>query len=42
MKFADSFSISKNVSIEEYREFSGGMYTFPNKRSLLNQFFRTK
>jgi hypothetical protein len=30
------FSISKNASIEEYREFSGGVYTHPNKRSLLN------
>jgi hypothetical protein len=36
MKFANSFSISKNASIEEYKEFSGGMYTHPNKRSLLN------
>jgi hypothetical protein len=30
------FSISKNAFIDEYREFSGGMYTHPNKRSLLN------
>jgi hypothetical protein len=33
MKFANSFSLSKNASIEEYREFSGGVYTHPNKRS---------
>jgi hypothetical protein len=25
MKFANSFSISKNASIEEYREFSGNI-----------------
>jgi pantoate kinase len=36
MRFANSFSISQNASIEEYREFSGRMYTHPNKRSLLN------
>jgi hypothetical protein len=27
MKFTNSFSISKNASIDEYREFSGRMYT---------------
>jgi hypothetical protein len=32
----NSFSISKHAFIDEYREFSGGMYTHPNKRSLLN------
>jgi hypothetical protein len=26
IKFTNSFSISKNASIDEYREFSGGMY----------------
>jgi hypothetical protein len=36
IKFTNSFSISKNASIDEYRKFSGGMYTHPNKRSLLN------
>jgi hypothetical protein len=34
--FTNSFSIFKNAFIDEYSEFSGGMYTHPNKRSLLN------
>jgi hypothetical protein len=36
IKFTNSFSISKNAFIDEYREFSGMVYTHPNKRSLLN------
>jgi pantoate kinase len=36
IKFTNSFSISKNAFIDEYREFSGRVYTHPNKRSLLN------
>jgi hypothetical protein len=38
IKFTNSFSISKNAFIDEYREFSGGMYAHPNKRSLLNTY----
>jgi hypothetical protein len=33
IKFTISFSISKNAFIDEYREFSGRVYTHPNKRS---------
>jgi pantoate kinase len=34
MKFTNSFSISKNASIDEYREFSGGMYVAKNRKIL--------
>jgi hypothetical protein len=33
IKFTKSFSISKNAFIDEYREFSGRVYTHPNKEA---------
>jgi pantoate kinase len=32
IKFTNSFSISKNAFIDEYREFSGRVYTHPSRR----------